>query len=273
MAVVEHKFSRIALILIALAGMVIMGYLVSLHFSPDNGSFCDLGEGLSCDIVNKSIYSAIFGIPLSVLGFLYFLGVGVAVFWKFKAAVLQKIVWLSIAFLGPSLYLTYIEFSVIKNVCVFCEASKVLILAIILISIWALRPVKISLSSVGAAVLAGLVLAFLTYFIHSQAIPTGKYTSFARCLYEKGMRMYGSMGCSFCARQRELFGDAVKEIHEIECDPRYPDAQVELCVAKNIKKTPTWIMEDAGGGEIFRFDPGVQTLERLGEVAGCSLPE
>ncbi|MBI2048915.1 MAG: Vitamin K epoxide reductase, partial [Parcubacteria group bacterium] len=56
------------LIILALLGMAIMGYLISIHYAPAEEAFCNLGEGLSCDVVNKSIYAEVFGIPVSVLG-------------------------------------------------------------------------------------------------------------------------------------------------------------------------------------------------------------
>jgi len=87
--------------------------------------------------------------------------------------------------------------------------------------------------------------------------------------------MYGSQGCSFCGRQRTLFGDAFERIDEIECDVRYPDfdPQPKRCVAKEIVHTPTWMIEDSEGNELFRYEPGVVSLEDLSEKSGCALPE
>ena len=101
--------AKILLIVLAIVGVVVMGYLVSLHYSEEEGSFCNLGEGLSCDIVNKSIYSTIFGIPMSVLGLFYFLGVLGVVIFRYNTSTLKILAFLSIVFLGPSLYLTGIE--------------------------------------------------------------------------------------------------------------------------------------------------------------------
>ena len=56
----KHSIGNILIIIFAIIGMLIMGYLVKLHYSETAGAFCNLGEGLSCDIVNKSIYSEIF---------------------------------------------------------------------------------------------------------------------------------------------------------------------------------------------------------------------
>ena len=123
---------------------------------------------------------------------------------------------------------------------------------------------------VGALIIAAVVL----YFFSEQGarkVVAGEYDTFTQCLYDAGLRMYGSVTCSYCAQQRAMFGDSFRFIREIECDPRNPLPQTELCISKNIAATPTWIHEDASGNELFRFKPGVQSLERLAEVTSCPL--
>jgi len=264
---------RIYLIIIAIIGALVMGYLVSLHYgSQSGGAFCNLGEGFSCDVVNKSEYSEILGIPLSVLGLLYFLGaLGIAL-WKYDEKTLKVMMFASIAFLGPSLYLTGLEIFIIKSICVFCELSKVLILTIILISIYALRPQKLTQLAIAPAIILALILGGATFII--QSIDTGSnenYDEFAECLYDSGFRMYGSVTCSFCAKQRKLFGDSFEYIKEIECDPRNPNSETERCIVKNISHTPTWIVEDEEGNDITRFEPGVLSLEQLSEASSCPI--
>ena len=100
---------------------------------------------------------------------------------------------------------------------------------------------------------------------------TGEYDTFAQCLYDSGMRMYGSQTCSFCERQRQLFGDSSRFIQEIECDPRNPDSEYERCIKKDISRTPTWIFEDEKGEDVYRFESGVQSLEDLSEISKCPL--
>lgn len=99
----------------------------------------------------------------------------------------------------------------------------------------------------------------------------GEYDTFAQCLYDSGLRMYGSIKCSFCARQRSLFENSFEYIREIECDPRVEGNEAERCIGKDISHTPTWILEDEDGNDVFRFESGIQTLEKLSEVSGCPL--
>lgn len=252
--------------------MVIMGYLVYLHYAPVQGSFCNLGENFSCEIVNKSVYSAIWGIPMAGLGFAYFLGVFLlSAFW-YNARMLRLVGLGTLVLLGPSFYLTVTSIVVLKTSCILCEAAKALMIAVAGLSVWALWPERPRARYVAGAVLVAVLLAGITYSIHARLVPPGTYTEFAQCLAGKGYIMYGSLGCSFCAKQRAMFGDAFRYVTEIECDPRYPNDEAERCIAKQIEGTPTWIQEDASGATLFRFPTGVQSLENLSSVSSCPLP-
>jgi uncharacterized membrane protein len=266
------KVFRIILAILALCGMAAMTYLTYLHFSPVEGSFCNLGEGLSCDIVNKSIYSKIFGIPMSVLGLLYFCGVLAVALFRYDEKTLKLALFGTIAFLGPSVYLTIIELTVLENICIFCEFSKVMMLGIVGTLIAAVGRREKAGFYASAVILAGLS-GGITYWSHARIIPSGTYNNFAMCLTNSGFKMYGSKGCSFCAQQRQMFGDAFENVIEIECDPRFPNPQVERCVALNIEHTPTWIQEDSQGNVLHKFDAGVVSLQKLSERSGCMLPE
>lgn len=264
---------RWAIVIVALLGVAVMAYLFSLRFSSSGeSSFCNLGENLSCDIVNKSVYATVFGIPMSALGFLYFLGVAIAAIWNWKPNTARTIAVLTIIFLGPSLYLSGIEFFVLKNVCVLCEASKVLMVILLVLSLKGMDGMRLSKKAVWTAIVVGIFLAFITFAVQSRTVPEGKYNEFAQCLSDKGFIVYGSATCSYCATQRAMFGSAFKKITEIECNPRNPHPQTQLCVDKDIKGTPTWIQEDAEGKDVYRFPAGVVSLEELSRVSGCTLP-
>jgi uncharacterized membrane protein len=269
----NNSISRWALIIISIAGVLIMGYLTSLHYAQGEGSFCDIGEGLSCSAVNQSIYSEVFGIPVSVMGLIYFFLVLVVSVFFHNEKNSKYILLASTLFVGPSIYLSYIELFVINEVCIFCELSKILILAVIVSSAFGVSKKKIIKNTIIVGLIGALILAGILHLVFNSGGPGDKYNEFATCLYEKGLRMYGSAGCSFCAKQRAIFGDAIENIHEIECDPRFPNAQYELCIEKDIAHTPTWILEDGNGNTVERLEDGVKKLEELAEVTGCQLPE
>jgi hypothetical protein len=96
-----------------------------------------------------------------------------------------------------------------------------------------------------------------------------KMEAWVSCLKESGMKMYGQYTCSVCERQRKVIGPAFELLGEIECHPRGENPQTQLCLEKDIAKTPTWILEK-DGQELDRLE-GFQTLETLSESSGCSL--
>jgi len=102
-----------------------------------------------------------------------------------------------------------------------------------------------------------------------QKVSSANLDSFAQCLTEKGVKMYGSYTCSACAANKKSFGDAWKYVTYIECNPRGPNPQVELCLTRNIEKTPTWILEE-NNIEKKRL-VGFQVLEDLASFSGCPL--
>ncbi|HTM67726.1 MAG TPA: vitamin K epoxide reductase family protein [Candidatus Binatia bacterium] len=120
-----------AVLALGLLGMAFMGYLSYLHFKTTPGSsFCNFGAHFSCEIVNKSVYAELFGVPLAFMGFAYFAFVAAlatsAYPWRHRAILLASV--FSIVF---SLRLSFVELFVLGAICAFCEASKVVMFAII----------------------------------------------------------------------------------------------------------------------------------------------
>ncbi len=148
-----------AIMVLCASGAAFMGYLVYLHFKTSPGTICDFGAGFSCEIVNKSVYSELFGIPLSIMGLTYFLGVGYLALTKHLPHTYRTILALTAFSLVFSLHLTYVEFFVLGSVCVFCEASKLVMFAILGLSAPQLKYGKVSthLHWVAGAVIAGLL--------------------------------------------------------------------------------------------------------------------
>lgn len=106
-------------------------YLVFVHFKPSASEFCTINGYLNCDVVNKSVYAELFGIPVAVLGLLTYLAlIGMAFLYKRSGN--QNLLWalfgLVTTGLAFSLYLTYVEFFVLYAVCIFCLVQQVIIL-------------------------------------------------------------------------------------------------------------------------------------------------
>ena len=93
----------------------------------------------------------------------------------------------------------------------------------------------------------------------------------ARCMTEKGWRLYASATCPHCLKQREILGDAYSLIDSIECYAHAPNSQVELCVEKKILKVPAWSLEKEG--KVLKRVTGAYPLKKLAELSGCEFLE
>ena len=182
--------SRAWIALFSIAGLGIMSYLTYLHYANAQ-SFCDLSQEVSCDIVTTSIYSEIFGIPVSVLGIFYFGGVLLLTAFNHKKKILQTVFLLTVFALIPSLYLLLTELLFIKSICILCETSKVLMAAILVTSYLAVRDSKkISLKLVAPVIIAGLVAAGVSYFAQAGGVTRQDYSELIACLNQKGVGYY-----------------------------------------------------------------------------------
>jgi hypothetical protein len=122
------------------------------------------------------------------------------------------------------------------------------------------------------------LLVFLAlFFISGQASgePSGnndvsqkQLVEFAKCMTNKGWVMYSSFTCPACHAQQELFGQASAHLKIIECNPHAPHTQVEQCLQKKIRYTPTWVMTQKGT-EVKRAK-GYQELDDLASMTGCT---
>ena len=91
----------------------------------------------------------------------------------------------------------------------------------------------------------------------------------AICLNEKGWVIYGTASCSACIAQKKVFGEAWKYITYIECDPHEENSDPDLCLKRNITKTPTWILEI--DGEVVKRLESYQLPEDLNIYADCNI--
>jgi len=89
----------------------------------------------------------------------------------------------------------------------------------------------------------------------------GKYDTFAKCLTEKGVTMYGTEWCSHCQNQKKEFGKSFQYINYVDCD-----RQKLECNKAGVKGYPTWVID----GENY---PGEQDLYYLASLSECELIE
>src|SRR6266851_10487149 len=111
----------VAVALVAVAGVAISSVSLYHHFSKSKTSFCDINESFNCDLVNRSTYSTVLGVPVALIGILgYLLILGLATLYRDKAETPVMLVIVSAGGLGFALYLTYIEAYVLRAWCILC---------------------------------------------------------------------------------------------------------------------------------------------------------
>jgi uncharacterized membrane protein len=129
----RRVFQLIALL--ALAGVVVSSVSLRHHYGTTETSYCDFGASFNCDIVNRSIYSTVVGIPDALIGILgYGLLFALATFYRTKVETPYTLLIAATAGLGFALYLTYIEKFVLATWCILCLSSLSLIVLITVLS-------------------------------------------------------------------------------------------------------------------------------------------
>jgi uncharacterized membrane protein len=124
-----------AIAVIAIVGMLVSSISLYHHFSTSKTSFCTFGESFNCDLVNRSSYSTLFGLPVALIGILgYLLVLALATVYRDKAETPMILLIVSLGGFGFSLYLTYIEGFVLQAWCILCLTSLASILSVAVLS-------------------------------------------------------------------------------------------------------------------------------------------
>ncbi len=140
--------SLIVLFVCATIGFIDATYLTMLHFL-NRIPPCSIG---SCEIVTTSTYSVIFGIPVALLGALYYLAL-LAVIITFATSdplvdgqkkylalrVLATIVSIGMLF---TLFLVYLQLFVLHAICLYCMLSATTTLILFITTMYLVRTRK-----------------------------------------------------------------------------------------------------------------------------------
>jgi hypothetical protein len=114
------------------------------------------------------------------------------------------------------------------------------------------------------AALAVAVLALAYYQYHRS---THKHDAFARCLTDRGVKMYGAYWCPHCVEQKEKFDASFEYAPYVECGIKGETrGQAQVCKDENIKQYPTWQFPPTGERVVRVF-----SLEELSDRTGCPL--
>jgi len=106
------------------------------HYAKSASAFCDLGEKFNCDIVNRSEYSSVMGIPVAAIGIAgYGLLLILATVYRSRLETATRLLAAAVAGLGFALYLTYVEGYVLTTWCILCLTSLTMIAGITVLAV------------------------------------------------------------------------------------------------------------------------------------------
>ncbi len=124
------KNVRVLTGLLCIAGVALSGISLYNHYSVSATEYCDFDEMFNCDLVNRSSYARILGVPVALIGLL---GYGALL-----ASLLVNggAVWAGLRFcaslvgLAFATYLALVEGFVLHTSCVLCLGSLHMIIGI-----------------------------------------------------------------------------------------------------------------------------------------------
>lgn len=135
-----HRSALTAIIMFSFLGLAISGLALHNHYSTGASSYCSFGDNFNCDIVNRSVYSVVAGVPVALVGMIGYALLALFA-WLTRRGNDQRgfMVAGALAGLGFSLYLTYVEKYILGTWCILCLSSLALIVLITICSLVSLR--------------------------------------------------------------------------------------------------------------------------------------
>jgi uncharacterized membrane protein/glutaredoxin len=294
-----QRNSRYLIAAIASVGALGTAYLTILKLSG-GAAACAAG----CGRVLSSPYATVFGLPLTLFGFLAYAGMGVmalaplAINPEKNRELRQNLetwTW-QLLFVGAAAmtvfsgYLMYLLAARIQAVCLYCITS-----AVLSVSLLSLTLLGNAWKDVGQVFFMGILVSMVTLVgtlgvyanVNDPATADTTATTIpgepgepitttsseaeialAQHLTQIEAKMYGAWWCPHCHDQKQLFGqEAASQIIYIECAPDGQNPQTALCQANSdgVKGYPTWEING-------QYYGGTQSLEQLADASGYQGP-
>ena len=230
------------------AGVLLTAYLLFVHLSGGGALFCS--EGASCDIVQESRWSNLFGMPVTFWGLgLYALIAAVGATGRTAVTRWRRATSLSLVGVLVSAYLTAVGWLSLQAFCGWCLASFALVTAIFVYCI-VRRPAQVPaagwprwLGTHAIVLLPMLVLigAAQAGWLSPPVDP--RLEALAVHLKDSGAKYYGAFWCPNCQKQRRLFGRAADALPYVECSPNGRTGAIAFeCASQGIDNYPTWVI-------------------------------
>ncbi len=263
---------------LAAAGVLITAYLSYVAVSGSAPLLCTTGS--SCDLIQQSHWSRLFGIPVALWGFAIYALILIAALVPSNRLRRWRRIWLlSLLGLVFSLYLTAVGIISLQAVCGWCLASLALLLALFVVATVRRPPgapgmpwLNWSMGSAGL-LLCVLGVAHAAYSGLFSPRPQPQLVALAEHLKETGAQFYGASWCPACQRQKALFGGAADNLPYVECSPSGRGGPFAMaCLNADIRDFPTWIIRGRRYVELLQPD---ELAQRSGFVwsAPADTPE
>lgn len=293
--------------MIAIAGAILTAYLAITSLTGGQvACSADAAASTGCNDVLSTRYATVFGQPLSLFGCLGYLAMATFSLSPFAISVdkngslrkqAEELTWLFLLIGGVAMatfssYLMYLLAFEIKQLCLYCIASAIFSLSMLVLTV-----IGRDWEDIGQIFFTGAIVGLITlistlaiYSVSGNLIAIEKPTTkpaapngseitkpvapngweitmesgaaeiaLAKHLKQMGVKKYGAYWCPHCYEQKQLFGkEAWKEIEYIECasDGKGKNPQPGLCREKGIESFPTWEIK----GKLY---PGVKVLSEL----------
>jgi uncharacterized membrane protein len=120
------RWQPAATLLLSIAGLGVSIYLTIAHFDTQVALVCASSGGINCAKVTSSPQSYLFGIPVAILGLVFFVGMIIlclpAAWRSAKRSIHIARLALSVFGVGMVVYLVSAELFVIRAICLWCTA-------------------------------------------------------------------------------------------------------------------------------------------------------
>jgi len=135
---------------LSLLGLGVAGYLTYEHFTSSSTLACSDNGVVNCLKVTTSSYSVVAGVPVAVLGLVFFavmLVLQLPAMWRRPepAVRLSRLAW-AVVGLGTVLYLLYVELFSIDAICLWCTSVHVLSLVLFGTTVFATSAYPVSVA-------------------------------------------------------------------------------------------------------------------------------
>lgn len=142
MRLTKTKYLLISLVILSFLGFLDSTYLTIVHYKNIIPP-CTIAHG--CDKVLTSSFSQIGGVPIALLGSIYYLIMlilSITLIGKLRRSILRAVFIIATAGLIASFLLIYIQFALIHAFCQYCLASGAITFLIFAIGFYLLRIYK-----------------------------------------------------------------------------------------------------------------------------------